>query len=546
MNQEPPSELAVVRELNQKVSLVERVNAGAEFIVEPEVLTNYRIIQSNAEREASDAGSASQERILNHLSGQEPDVFKLQEKAAPMVDILLEGTTPEKLDAADFFAAARGFLQVINMTRPRVPARLQAKVGKRHGDLAAAFSIELAGRIPTLNMLDEDDVDPAAIYDRLFGATAPDDSEEVELRGDAVSQFWFLADTHRQLRFSYHPVFRAFQDERPIPPEQRSGYSSVLSDKDRTEINEAAAENIERLHLLGAYGIAPLAVQGHQLELPFDIAIMPPANSDPDLGEVPVYEEGAVADFTFWQAREDRREVLAKFHYPENEDEPIIMEVGGEPIAARLRLHHNGQISYGHWHHNIPNDNAEKLFGQLGQEDSFVRLRALLIAMAFDAVAPTEVVEGEVGGSIATEYAKQRELHPTGEPLIELLLGRRRALRKADVSPKNRQPRGWELPIRFVGGYTKKLPAGYKRRPTAEQEAREYFTSIGLAFEGLPEGKNFVGEYKRGTLPADTPFRLARFHSTSVTKTYLGNLGVAGRRPPKRPDKKKSKKNKRK
>lgn len=94
-------------------------------------------------------------------------------------------------------------------------------------------------------------------------------------------------------------------------------------------------------------------------------------------------------------------------------------------------------------------------------------------------------------------------------------------------TPHNpRQPQDWPQPDRPRVGYIRHLAEGTTRRATANKEAIEYFASIGVHYEGLPDGYNFV---RPREIESELPtVRKARFRKRSATGTLLGSLTIQG------------------
>lgn len=198
-------------------------------------------------------------------------------------------------------------------------------------------------------------------------------------------------------------------------------------------------------------------------------------------------------------------------------------------FVQRLRLHDNGQISFGRLYHNVPNDVLEVISAKYDAHAGFERLRGLLIAIASDCVVPDTVLRERMGGSVASQYQIIRQNSPRTSVFTQLLLARERELGRARVGPKNRAPADWDPPFKKpVRGYISALPARCRRRPTADQDARDYYKSIGRVFDGLKEDENFTRPYQRRSAQAEEELtiRRARFKGSSATAHFLGWLGA--------------------
>lgn len=294
-------------------------------------------------------------------------------------------------------------------------------------------------------------------------------------------------------------------------------YNNPLKDGEKRQINTVAADTIEQLHLLKAYPITAFEIKGDTVGLPWDVNIVAPLK-ELKAGEVPERAEGAIADFLFTDPQEEKRSTNLEINHV---DENTKITMGGAPTIMRFRLHDNGQISHGLYYHNIPSDVTEKYFKERHADDAFVRLRGLFIAIAFDAMVPYEVTTGpDVDGSVGSTFQRSKRNESSERTITELLLSRRRALRKTGVNEHQRQPKGWDAPkTQDVKGYFKQLLPGTRARSTAEEDARKYHEDNGLPFPGLPEGTTWVDGYKRSS-SKEVTYRQAKFRKGSATDIF--------------------------
>jgi hypothetical protein len=300
-------------------------------------------------------------------------------------------------------------------------------------------------------------------------------------------------------------------------PEVRSDYAQEPKPGELDKLNDYAADTVERLHLLKAYGVTPFEVSSEKTRLPWDIAVVPPIDLQDD-GESR-YAEGAVADFVFLDPADEQRDVRFRF---DTEGNATHVSMGDSQALLRLRLHDNGQISHGTVYHKIPNNHAEQAFTENYAGTAFQRLRGLLISFAFDALVPDEAKSPAVK-SVAVAMPERPE-QPSGQRITDMLLRRSRALKEAGVTARRPFPEGWQAPRTDVSGYLRRLPDGARPRPTAEAEAGEYYNSLNVAFDGLPSGYTFTNAYQRGSELRPVTHRRARFRRTSNTAGYLRNL----------------------
>lgn len=510
-----------------KIQAIRGVLSGAELInpEQQEFASNAGIIDANLQAELADDNSASQEILRRHLSPtSSPDIFELEHKAVSLVDVLVNGT--QQIDQVDFVVAIRSYDLLERAAVKNWSESTRDRQNDRSWDLGTAVAIELASRMPLINRSGNYKI--SDIYQRLFGSDTSRDSGYHEFMGRVVDTLYAQVDERRELLIKLAGVNTLLP---PASPEQDySTYNRPLSENGMQSLNRIAAETIERTHMLKAYDVAPMIVPADTVDLPWDIAVHPPLEPSAD-GLSEEYAPGALADFLFLPPDPNREHAFIDVQPTEGQPTIMTATVGGVNPAIRLRLHDNGQISFGHMSHNVPGDQVENIFAMVKASSAFVRLRGLLIAIAFDAVAPDEIVRENAGGSVARRFNELRAESSGRDPITELLLPRYRELRRAGITKTNGLPAGWEKPTKGVVGHMKRLPEGSRRRPTAEAEARAHYEKLGRKFDGLPEGMNFVGNYKRGTGPEDTTFRRAIFRGKSATAKHLGNLGVKGKEP---------------
>lgn len=437
------------------------------------------------------------------------DPFSLEDKARHIVDTLLEGAG-DSLDMADLFMVHAGFrrLQFAAYDEINMPSSQEKKTDQQVEELKMAVNQEIIRRVDPDKIAIGREIDYQRTYDQVC-----EQQLDPALRQDLSHELYGLQEE------VWDHVLLDFFIPRYIVNENtaKTDYNRPMSKVDKTNLDTAAAATMEGIHLLKTYGVTPMVIEGSKVGLSWDIAIVPPVPPSIDAPN----PEGAVADFLFlWPKPPGEERTLMEME--QDPDDPMITSVtaDGGGVLGRYRLHDDGHISYGGVVHNVPSDHTERQFSEGNADAAFTRLRSLFIAMAFDALVPEDVIREQAGGSVASQYNRP-DRRPSSEPLTALLLQRQRVLERAQVSDRNRQPTGWEWPTKVIGGYMRKLPEGYKARPGAEDEARQYYKDRGWKFEGLPEGKTFVREFKRGTGPARTTFRRAAFGPRSKTRGFL-------------------------
>jgi hypothetical protein len=505
----------VPRELAQRAHFMNQFLLHGSEPADPQqwgLLTDSLVAVRNFNQQ-SDPSSELQKTTVEWE--RNPDTFTMQSIASRIADTLFTGLP--KPDMFDYMLAIRSATKLIYEGDS---VRDQAM--ERRLNMFDPLCSELLLRVPLRNLKGEQDADLLELYRRTFrGVDSPSMQSITSKLHDRV---------RRRVRdhVTMDNVVREADwwlpsaDKFPITP-----YNEPLTPDARQGINDDAGRIIEGLHLLKAYPVAPFITSAEQLSLPWDIAVMAPLDRTLER-----YQPGAVADFHFLYPNPSRTDVRLHGHAHEAETNITEIYVGEKGASSmRFRLFDNGQFAFGMRYEDYPSDIIEGLFAKLYAHDSFVRLRAVLCSLAFDAMVPEDVLR-EAGGSVASQM--QRVLNepriPGGDLMRPIFLRRRRVLDRAKVGPKKRQPTQWEQPRREVGGYTRNLPEGTQRRPTAEDDAREYFTSINVAFNGLPPEKNFVRNYERGTGPLQVEFRRAHFLDNSQTAALLGRLGLSGQK----------------
>lgn len=507
----------IPREYTQKAYFMNRLLDSGDLPADPEWadrLTNPRLIMRNHHNQYPD-DSEFRQTVADHLKPKQADPFTVAGTAAHLADLIFEDL--EKPDMLDLALTVRTYC-ILSFETTHMVAVDDKERQQRAGALRRAFFDEAISR--TDDLKGEAIVGLPSLYERVFKKR-----ESAGLQQLLVSPF-----VEAQLKIRDHLTLSEMLIEGDffgpdIPLQRRfepNPYNLAYTPQERAALNKEAAETIERLHLLKAYRVAPMIIPAATTRLPWDILMMPPLDRN-----LAAYDEGGLTDFYFTVPRTEHSEATFNLTPLDSNGQFTRLDIGDERPYTRIRLHDNGQISFGNLHSNVPSDFAEKVFTNNYCHDAFVRLRSLLIALAFDALAPAEVIEGNVGGSVASRLQRAMARSSGQDPFLQVLLPRSRELHRQGVTPNNRQPRDWELPRKEVDGYTRKLPEGTRARPEAEEEAREFFESIRVNFNGLLPGMNFVKGYARGTGPEKTTFRRAVFNDNARTGRFLGNLGLS-------------------
>jgi hypothetical protein len=453
-------------------------------------------------------------KIKRHLFGvAEPDRFAIQDLGAEYATAILNGA--ENLDLADLAVALHASAVYDNvLLEGRTPDEVH-RATSRYNDLERAYMIELVGAVHKYELYGREQIDFAAQYSRMFNLDPAEmlQSERVRLE---------IAQRSIQDRLAISIVI----DDAGLGVKEdgrrgESPYARERSMTERDELDARGADTLEKLHLLRRYGVTPFEVPAEVIGLPYDIAVEPPLILDAD-GQ-PTVAEGAVADFLFLPPGQERTGTGYTFQSSGEDERAQRISVGGASIVLRLRLHDNGQISNGFEFHNVPSDNTQKIFAENGATLAFEQIRGLMIALAFDALVPDTVVNSSSVGSVPNTMRVPQQRSP-GSEITEMLLRRRRVLQQAGIRPGHTTPKEWEGPKIGIGGYVKRLPEGSRARPTANQEAVDYFRqALGIDYPGLPENHTFVGPYDR-RVNREVSFRRARFRRDAETRRLLNNL----------------------
>jgi len=449
------------------------------------------------------------------LRGAKADVFESQDHARAATAAMLNGTETESLDVVDMLAALRSArLLLAHSIADRSDGR---RLAPNLYNMINACAGEIVQALPGAKnqRFVESGASLETAYNHLF------------YRGQSLDDPLMTARrAHERMNDRYSVLIMAAMGNLLLnPPEgETSPYAVDLPASEARTLSNVTAETMERLHLLKAYPITPFEVKADKLGLAWDIAVMPAIDEKDQL------EDGAIADFFFMFPNKERSSLELQFRQDE-EDEMVTKLVVGDRNEAftRFRLHDNGQLSHGVNLRNEPSDLAERQFAEIKAWPAFVRLRSLMVALAFDAQVPEEVVSGpHVRGGVGQAIGERPDV-PLTRRLTELVLRRQNALRMAGVSEHQRTARGWPQPQHHVRGHFVKLPSGASPRSTAEAEAREYYAEVlHRDFPGLPEGSTWRIAHEHGTGPEQVVYRRARFRGGSLTAEYLASLGLSG------------------
>jgi hypothetical protein len=500
-----------VRATKRKAFLVERlIHEGAE----PPGGTGDML--DNALHMNVSAGTpemrAAVEGGKRFMFGNPPgDRFSTQHYGAELAKAILNGA--ENLDMVDLVLAIRASMHAEVAVLKGSRDVMTSRSSDRFMDLERAYLTEILASLDPTKLFGEDMIGLVDLYSRIHH-TSPETMSIAELRMVELVQA-LMRDRLTVSDVVMQAGLWTMNDRRGVSP-----YARPKTEAELDQLDDRAADTIERLHLLKAYGVTPFEVSAGIVQLPWDIAVVPPL--DVRDGES-AYADGAVVDFLLLDPDPNRDDIRFQYERKMEPDREVRqVSVGGTHARMRLRLHDNGQISHGFMYHNVPSDAAETAFTQDGAGNAFRQIRGLLISLAFDALVPDNIIRSRpVGGSTATRMAEQ-PADPTSH-IAELLLRRRRVLEQARVSERNQRAEGWAGPTMGIAGYIRRLPGGTQARPTAEQEAREYFDSINVRFDGLPEGHTFVGAYDR-RVDREITYRRARFRRDSQTRRHLRGL----------------------
>lgn len=494
----------VRRELFRKAYFTKRYLADGSLPSSEDdmaMIAHAKSLADNYERQKNESSDFA-ELVHDLMNKSQPhDVFVLAEKAKAIADALYGDVTDP--DMADLAMAAHYYSELVGELFSQYPDN--ADVNGWALNITTAVHAELAQRVPVDAFWQGEEVSVADLRKRIF--KDPESARDQQIADGRMAILEQAVSSRKRLD-NYVALLGLSSNM-----DTTNDYNKSFAPGEQDALNETAADTIESVHLLQSHGVTPMVISGEKIGLSADLLIAPPVND-----EITAYKDGVLADFFFIEpARENMPDhgLIRK----EQRDKGECIVIGQNETMFRLRLHNNGQISHGDSVHNIPSDMAERCFQEVGAQDAFDRLRGLLISIAYDAVVPQDVVDRT--GSVATHFGARENNPPNQEPVTDLLLHRQRVLRQANVNDRNRQPTGWVWPERTVEGYMRRLPEGYKPRPGAEEEARKYYEDRGWAFDGLPEGKTFVGEYTRGTGPASVTARKASFRPASRTRLFL-------------------------
>jgi hypothetical protein len=469
----------------------------------------------------SEAGqSPEMDRVLaetrNYLfkSGQ-VDIFEMQQHADRLVQTLIRNAGT--IDMADLPLLCRQTVLLENDMLQGVSDAASKRSAEYLRQFDSAVVASVVHAVDAQHLLGDAIMPVEEMHQQVFGYP----SEHIEHSRLVLAQR-LIRD---RLTISEMVVGASMYPEMPVGGqvfEGTSPYAPQLSPKEADELNAAAADTMERLHLLRRFGVAPFEVDGETLGLPWDVAVTPPLAVKAD--GTPEYAEGAVADYLFLLPTEHTD---IQLQMTKTDSGVTIVKPGDAQAMMRFRLHDDGTISHGLGYHNTPGNLTQQTFEENGCGSAFQRLRGILIGLAFDAVVPDPVLRGpEVQTSVA-EQLRRRPLsqeHATRR-IADLLLRRRRALQTAGVRQGHSKPKGeeWQGPTRPVEGYRRRLPEGTRRRPEAEREAHEYYSSLGIEFNGLEEGENFVKGHDR-RMDTEVQYRRAKFRRDSQTRQFMQSL----------------------
>jgi hypothetical protein len=457
------------------------------------------------------------EKARNYVSPHtESDPIRLQEFAEQFVEQITHGVP--KLDLSDMILAAGAISFVIaktwedNVRKPMSDSERQ-KITNNTSTLITACVQEVLRLVPMERLAGEDEVSLNPLGQRIFGVSIEDDAVFKRLK-------WAIMD---RIKLGEFYIRGDFDTRSNRPAAEQTPYNRPLAAPERNRLNNVAADTIEELFALKAYGIVPFIVDGRDLGLPFDIVVTPPLSGN---ASYDFSSPGILADFHFTIPTKGHQEEGGELiRYVEDSEQNLVsIDVGRAPMIGHFRLYDDGQLTYGDLVEKAPCGMAtEKYSAEFNCLDAFTRLRGLFIALVFDAVVPDDVVaQGRAPRSVAATL--RPEEHPLDERVTDILLRRRESLQRAGGGRGQGAPRNWPLPRMDVGGYIKRLPENCRARPTAEQDARDYYASIRVAFEGLPEGYTFTGPYTRNKTSTRTVTHRAKFRPSSATRKLKDNL----------------------
>lgn len=531
MNQDPGRDTGPQLPLlyEQKADLVHATLNGLTeqaLPTNPEAIANPLTVLANENRILQQPDSPEQQAVRRYLAGEDTDVFHLYSYGEQLVQGLM--TPPKTLplqirkkvsppDIADVVNIAQACNAIFSHVQGTMPGGHDSRVVERARNelfpaaLMAASSSLLFRRTDAQFSRDH----LMQIYQRMMGDRAIPGWSTID-----VIHAMLMDRVALQAVVSHGALSREAYEGG-----NRNYYNRPLNAEARHQLEVQTAEVIERLHLLKAYPVVSFEVKGEQLGLPWDIAVVPP------LGDLEGgYAEGAVADFMLLTPDDEHVNIAFQIERTDETGGGVV-GIGDRAAVMRFRLHDDGRVTHGLRYHNIPNSQTEEMFRETGADDAFVKLRGLFTALAFDAVVPDEAVpDAQVRGSVAQSF-RERGQEPPQDRVTKLLLRRRRALERANVGPRNRQPTGWpQTYTRERRGYVMRMREGYRARATAEHEAREWHRSRNLAFAGLQEHETWVPEKDMPTQGPEVVQRRAYFRENSETARHLGAIGLPRRR----------------
>ncbi len=463
----------------------------------------------------SETHQAVARSIAEHFSARKYEPFDTAPRARFIVSNL---AGDEELDSLTSLMVARETEILINETLQGAPPEA-AFVDERITPLRLTILQELTLRIgpgeirPWATDMEDDEL-LKRVYNKI---DPPDRMALMERYVDEIYEEW-VNEFHHSIDFT-----RLLTSEKS---KLGGAYYRPLSATNRDQLVDFTADTLESLQREKNYGIIPMVVHGKDIGLEWDVAVFPPLNQ-----ALEEYDRGAMADFLLLKPDPNRTEALLQSSTVTNKDGALRLS-NGELVQTRYRLYNDGQISQGQRYLNLPNSFIERLSVVMGQRentttpaDFYIRLRALFVAIACDARVPLTVTRERIGGTVAETFRGIARKTKRSEPFLDLILRRLQELRRVQHAPQSSgHPEDWPKPDRPRVGYVRKLAEGTKRRPTANEEAIEYFRKIGVEYPGLPDDKNFVRPKEvEGDLET---LRRASFRRSSSTRRLLGSLAA--------------------
>jgi hypothetical protein len=500
-----------VRNLRQKartkIFFARKFIKDREEPVDPtgqEALKNVKAIDANVDR-IELPNSPEYQQLKRYLTGpKKPDRFAIQEATEAFVASILDGT--EKVDMVDVtlatIVAERTVARIANeATSSQLP-----RLTERFADFESGYELALVHAVDYENVFNDSVMPMADMYKNAASL-----SELSSHEAHVLDRTQRMATDRLELT---NLIIGGGLGTRPNLSHEPNEYGLPSKPGELERLDARAADVIEKLQLIKAYGVRPMEVSAADTGLPWSMVLTPPF----DLSSgVPEYAEGAIADFLIVDP--GRPSTDMKVTYEQLPTGQTEIKFGDVLPRSRLRLHDNGQLSYGVTLHNVPNDGIAAVFDECSAKPALRRLRGLLIATASDALVPREVTQG----TVAETLRRGRSSEPVERRIIDVLLQRNKVLDRAGVSERNPMPQGWEGPTQEIGGYVRRLPPGQHARPEAEAEARRYYEGINVEFKGLPQGHNFIKPYNT-PIAAQAVIHRARFRNDSITNEFLRNL----------------------